>query len=192
MTGAIALALFVIGCSSVTIEQPLSTHPTPVDKDQFEGTWLVEKSAIEVKFASNGVARIAGTEWKDDHFRLVQGEMIVTEGKENKYISIRFGEDGDWTNRYFFLRYTFTDRGDLVVWMPNTDAFEKAVETNALQGVVTKQRDSKNINVTNTPATLLDFMDDPERRDLFEYRKPIVLRRIVAPEKAEQSPERDK
>ncbi|MDD5707600.1 MAG: hypothetical protein PHR35_16890 [Kiritimatiellae bacterium] len=180
-TGAIALALFVIGCSSVTIEQPLSAHPTPVDKDKFEGTWLVEKSAVDVKFASNGVARIAGTEWEEDHFRLVQGEMIVTEGKENKYISIRFEEDGVWTNWYYFIQYKFTDSGDLVLWLPNADAFETAIKTNALQGLVTKEQYSKSINVTNAPAALLDFMDDPEGRDLFGYREPIVLRRIAAP-----------
>jgi hypothetical protein len=191
MTGAIALALFVIGCSSVTIEQPLSEHPTPLDKDKFEGTWLIEKLILDIRFASNGVARIATTDWKDDRFRLVQGEMIVTEGRKDNFISVRFEEDGAWTNQYFLLQYTFTDNGDLVLWLPNMDEFEDAIRTNTLQGVIEKQY-STSISVTNPPAGLLDFMNDPQRQNLFELREPIVLRRIVAPDKAEQPPKRDK
>lgn len=188
----LSLALLLSGCSSVTIPHPLSIHPKAVDKDKFEGTWLVDKSAVEVRFGSNGVARIARTEWKDDHFRLVQGEMIVTEGNKDNYISIRVEEDGVWTNRYFFLKYTFTDSEDLVLWLPNGDAFEAAIKTNALQGVITKKTYSTDISVTNAPASVVDFLNDPERGDLFEYREPMVLRRIAPPEKAEQPPERDK
>jgi len=188
---ALSVVFLFYGCSSVTITQPLSTQPKPIDKDKFEGTWLIEKDTAVVRFASNGVARIAGVEWKGENFRLVQGEMIVTEGKTENFISIRFAEDGVWTNRYLFAQYTFTDTGDLVLWPPNTSEFEDAIRTKTLQGVVTKGQYSSSINVTNSPTDMLDFMNDPQRVNLFNYREPMVLRRIIAPEKAEPKPEGD-
>ena len=87
---AISVSLLVAGCTSVTTQYPLSADAKPLDKEKFEGTWLIDKNAFSIRFASNGVARIAGVEWKDDQFQLLQGEMIVTEGKENNFLSVRF------------------------------------------------------------------------------------------------------
>lgn len=183
---ALAVTALLAGCSAVTTPHPLSTQPKPVDKDRFEGTWQGGEGTVSVRFASNGVARLAGTEWNDEQFRLVQGEMIVAEGKKDNFISVRFEENGTWTNRYFFFQYKFTGNGDLVLWSPNIDEFEAAIKSNVLQGVVTTKmvmkKNTTSVSVTNSPGELLDFMNDPGRRNLFNYREPLVLRKIAAPE----------
>ena len=179
---ALAVTMLFAGCSAVTTPYPLSTQSKPVDKERFEGTWQGGEGTVSVRFASNGVARLAGTEWNDDQFRLIQGEMIVAEGKKDNFISVRFEQNGAWTNRYFFLQYKFTDNGDLVLWGPNIDEFEAAIRSGMLQGVVTKKKNTTSISVTNAPGELLDFMNDPERRTLFNYREPMVLRKIAAPD----------
>lgn len=180
---AISVFLLVSGCSSVTTDRPLSADSKPLDKEKFEGTWLFGDDALTVRFASNGVGRLAGVEWKDDQFQLAQGEMIVTEGKKNNFLSVRFQEDGVWTNEYCFFQYSFTDQGDLLLWLPNPDVFEHAIKTNALSGVVRKEQFSTSVTVTNATGVLLDFINQPERLDLFKYKEPVVLRRIAGPKK---------
>jgi hypothetical protein len=176
IAGAVALALVVAGCSSVMTQYPLSAQPKPVDKDKFEGIWI--EGPIHVHFASNGVARIAAVEWGEDQFGLFQGEMIVTEGKKDNFISVRIEAESAWHLR----QYKFTVNDDLLVWEPNSDAFAVAIETNLLLGSVQKSSmGTPNVEVTDSPDEMLDFLNDPERRDLFNYRNPQVLRRIAAP-----------
>jgi len=187
LTRAIALLLLFTGCSSVTIPQPLSSPPQPVDQEQFEGTWLFEHNTFAVRFASNGVARIACTEWRDDDFGLLRGEMVVTEGRENNYISVRFEEDGQWTNDYLVFQYKFA--GDaLVLWWPNVDEFEAAIRAKRLQGDVSKNKYAASISITNSPSELLAFLNDPARKTLFEYKDPIVLRRVAPADTDDRHP----
>jgi hypothetical protein len=73
----IPLLLLLSGCSFVTTQQPLSSAPEPIDRDKFEGAWLSEEEVVFIRFAASGVARLAGLDWKDDQFQMVQGEMII-------------------------------------------------------------------------------------------------------------------
>jgi len=176
---AISMALLVVACSSVATQYPLSAEPRPVDKDRFEGIWLHHKEPLVLRFASNGIARIAGVEWKDDQFRLVQAEVIVTIGKKSNFLSVRFQRDGKWMDHYYFLQYHFTDQGDLLLWLPNAAVFKEAIGTNRLQGMVVKKGQyDTDITITNAPTALLEFIDAPENLTLFNYREPMVLRKI--------------
>jgi hypothetical protein len=49
----------------------------PIDRDKLEGAWLSEEEVVFIRFADSGVARLAGLDWKDDQFQMVQGEMII-------------------------------------------------------------------------------------------------------------------
>jgi hypothetical protein len=174
------IALLVAsGCSSVTTTHPLSSNPKPIDQEEFEGAWLADDQTFHVKFSSNGVAKIAGVEWKSNQFHIVHGEMIVTEGDEHNFLSVRFQEDGEWMEDYFFLPYTFTEQDDLILWAPDTDVFEELIEKKQLQGIIKKGKYSTNITITNAPAGLLEIINDPENLKLFEYREPTILRKIT-------------
>lgn len=183
-TFALTASLLFTGCSSVTTSFPISAEPQPIDQDKFEGSWMVDKGAVSLQFASNGVARLAGVEWKDDRFRMVQGEMIVAKGQKNNFISLRFEDDGAWTNSYYLLQYHFTDQGELLLWQPNAKAFESAVATNRQMGVVSKSQYSVHVNMTNSPSALIEFIETSGVPDLFDYREPTVLRKIAPLEKA--------
>lgn len=175
-----ALLTALAGCSSVTTDSPLSLEPKVVDKAKFEGTWILDKQAIAIQFASNGVAQLAGTEWKDDHFRLIRGEMIVTEGGQGNYLSIRFEEDGAWPTNYFFTRYGFSSQGELLVWLPSPAWFKTAVLTNDLTGVITTDKHSSKIAITNAAGVLLEYLERSDKGDCFDFEKPIILRKAGA------------
>jgi len=176
----LALALlYSAGCSSVMIEEPLPGNPEPFDQRSFEGTWLFDGNVVELKFGSNGTAKIAGLEWKDDQFQLWQQELIVTKGTRHNFLSLRAEENGELMEDYFFAAYTFSDNGDLIVWIPEEDAFEKLVSEDVLEGSVTKGKSSKNILITSPPAKLLEILNDRKNRELFDYTEPIVFRKLI-------------
>lgn len=177
---SIITILLILSCSSVTIRQPLSNNPEPIDQEKFEGVWLVDDDeVVHVKFADSGIAKIAGLEWRDDQFQIMHGEMIMSEGNEYNFLSVRFQEDDKWVDNYFFLPYKFTEQGDLVLWLPNEDAFEEAIGKKQLQGIIDKGQYSTSITVTNTSERLLEFINDPDNLRFFEYKEPIVLRKIT-------------
>lgn len=184
---AIVVAVLLGGCSSVTLKHPLSIDPKPVDKDKLEGTWLVGTSTVTVRFAKNGIAKLAATIWKDDEFRLRRGEMIVTEGTRHNFLSVRIeDEHGKMPDAYGFLQYAFVNDGDLVVWAPNVKVFEEAVEKKILQGGIERGQSTR-ITVASKPADVLAFIDDPDRTDVFVYGEPTVLRKIAPPEGADRA-----
>ena len=171
-----ALLVFLIaGCNPVTTLYPLGAPLIPEDKDNFEGSWLKDNdSVISIRFTSNGVGHIAAPFWENDQFRLVQMELIVTKNKDKKFISVRIKERETWDNYYYFAQYDFSDKGELILWEPNIEAFEAAIKTRNLEGV----DKNSGINITNPPGVLLKFLNDNDNQTLFKYRNPIVLRKI--------------
>ena len=77
---SISAMVLTAGCSSVRIKQPLSGVPKPIDREEFEGAWFTGDTVVHVKFDRNGVAQIAGVDWKDNQFQIVHAEMIVRRG----------------------------------------------------------------------------------------------------------------
>jgi hypothetical protein len=180
----VLLSIFIIAltlsCSSVTIRYPISKSPDPINQEKFEGIWLVDDDdVIHVKFDSNGIARIAGLEWENNQFTIMHGEMIISSGDEHNFLFVRFQEDDKWMDDYYFLIYKFTEKGDLILWLPNVDAFEEAISKKYLQGIIETGQYSKDITITNTSEKLLEFINGSDNLILFEYREPIVLYKIT-------------
>jgi hypothetical protein len=167
------------GCSSVTSTHPLSIDPTPIDKEKFEGIWIMENGTIHVKFTDNGLARLAALDWEENEFRVIQGEAIVTQGKAHNFLSIRYQENPEKREGYFFLPYKFTDQDDLVLWPPVPGVFEKMIENKKLKGIAKKGKYSTSITITNEAGALLNIINDPDNLGLFDYRNLIVLRKIA-------------
>ena len=176
------VAIFVAGCDTVTMWQPLSAAPQPIDREQFEGAWRVGGSGIfHIRFGEDGVGRIAAVDWENGEFSIRHGQMIVTEGQAHNFLSVRFQEDDEW-QAYHLAQYRFTEQGDLILWLPNIKTFEKAVEDNALRGMVEMRRHSTHVVLTGDPAVTLLFIDDPENLTLFDYRNPIVVKKLAGVE----------
>ena len=167
-----------IGCSSVTIKDPLSENPEPIDQEKLEGTWVLNDEVFHVKFGSNGVAQIAGVEWESNQFHIVHAEVIVTKGDKHNFLSVRRQEDGRWMGDYYFLSYMFAENGDLVAWVPNANVFKNLIKEKELQGVITEGKYSTSVSITNSPLKLLKLINDPENLKLFEYTEPTIIRKI--------------
>ena len=176
LTGLIIL--LSAGCSAVTTMYPLSENPEPIDKDKLEGSWLLNNEVFQVKFASNGVAQIAAVQWKSNQFQIVHAEMTVTKGDKHNFFSLRSQEDGKWMDKYYLLQYMVTQNNDLVVWNANVDEFENIVKSQILPGTIQKNKSSTIVSITNAPTKLLKLINGPENIKLFDYKSPIILRKI--------------
>ncbi len=174
---SLVLVAAVCGCSSVTLQQPLSSAGSVADKEKFEGLWVIDDQPIVVRFTEDGVGQVAVVEWKEDAFQLVRGEFVITESKPNNFVSLRFQENGQWPERYHFVQYSFTPQGDLLLWIPDISRFEEAVTDGLLAGEVMKQQHSTEVRLSGSSEAVLQFLSDAGQPDLFRYREPIVLRR---------------
>lgn len=174
------IALVSLGCSSVTTVDPLPWKTEPTDQERFEGTWLIGDGALQIRFAETGVARFAGLDWQDGRFQLEQGEMTICHGEELDFLSVHAQEDGAWMDGYYLVQYRFTDDGDLVLWLPDPEAFADAVTEGRLEGTVEGEGCCKDVIVTSPPAELLELIDDADDLELFDYREPMILRRLTA------------
>jgi hypothetical protein len=183
---AIGFALMSIGCSSVTTVHPLPWKTEPADQDRFEGTWLVGDDSFQIRFADSGVARFAGLDWEDDQFRLEQGEMIICRGEHLGFLSVRTQEDGEWMDHYYLVQFKFTDPGELLLWLPEADAFADAIARNRVEGAVDGDGAGTDITITSPPEALLDLIDDPDDLELFDYKSPLILRRVTVWEPSAQ------
>lgn len=171
------LAVACCGCSSVSITQPLSERST-VDQQKFAGTWVFDDQTIQVTFSDDGVGHLAGLQWDSGDYRITRAEIIVTQGKDCNYLSICSKDNGKKGDGYSFAQYTFTEPGDLVLWAPNVSAFAEAVDAGKLEGSVKREEYTVNVKITSPPTKVLAFLDDPANTWLFEYKRPLVLRKL--------------
>ena len=172
------LLLLLGGCSYVAILQPLPQAGDSAAQALLEGEWLSGDMVVSLRFASNGIGCIAGLDWKDDHFRIEEGELIVSNAGEKNYFSARFRNNAKWENRYYFVRYRLTSQGDLLLWPPVVSTFEQAVKAGSLAGTVEKGAWGTRVIVTSDSEKLLKFLSDQGTGVLFEYEDPTVLKRI--------------
>lgn len=178
----VIVAIFIAGCDSVTMRQPLSAEPQPIDREQFEGSWRIDGPAIlHIRFGDDGVGRLAYLEWEDGEFRVRRGQMIVTEGREHNFLSVRFQEDGKW-GEYHLAQYRFTPQGDLIVWLPHISSFVDAVEGERLAGEIERGRHATHVTLTGDPEEILRFINDPDKMRIFSYRNPIVVKKLAGVE----------
>lgn len=170
--------LLVAGCSSVTTDQPLPRMSGTFEQGLFEGVWMANDQILMVQFSSDGIARVAGLEWKDDEFQLERAELILSGGDDLKVASVRAQEDGEWLDQYFFVQYEFTQQGDLVLRLPNVDFFDEAVSDGRLEGFVDRGEYGRDIRVGASPEVFLEFLKGQDPSVIFGVGDPVVLKRV--------------
>ena len=175
----VLLMLGVGGCSSVTLVQPLPQSPDATERARFEGEWIAGDQVLYVRFGSGGIGQFAGVDWKEDRFQLEKGEFVLSRGQTHHFLSLRVQEKGVWEDRYYFVQYHFTAQGDLVLWLPDVDAFRNAVAQGKLVGIGESRRESGSVTIASPPELVVAFLNDPANGVLFDYRDPMIVKRLI-------------
>jgi hypothetical protein len=157
------LVLAVGGCSSVTIKEPLPMISNAAELARFQGEWVSDDQILYIRLGSNGIGKFAGVDWKNDQFQLEKGEFIVSKGSENGFLSVRVQENDKWLEGYYFLQYHFTKAEDLLLWLPEVNAFADAVEKEKLKGTTEKGKSSVSVVIISPPEKILAFLNDPSK-----------------------------
>jgi hypothetical protein len=183
------LLILCVGCSSVTVKQPLPRKASPSELAAFEGEWVSEGQIVFMRFDDGGMGHFAGVDWKEGKFRLDEGEFTVSKGAEKGFLSARVMENGKWSEGYYVAQYRFTDEGDLILWLPDVGAFADVVDKGKLDGVVEKGTQSRSVVITSPPEKVLAFLNDPVNGTLFDYREPMIIKRLLlTPPSREEEP----
>lgn len=172
-------ALWAVGCSMVSVREPLPMTDRPDARAMLEGTWQLEDGMGELRFQADGIGQFAALEWEDNDFKIVRGEIHLSNAADLGLMSVRTQEDGEWEDRYLVVAYKVVQNGDLVVWTCQAETFADAVESGALAGEVSRGRYGTDVELSSEPTAVLDFISGSNAVQLFNWRDPMVIRRLL-------------
>ncbi len=179
---ALALAALLAGCTAATT-QPLPATPlSDAERARFDGVWMAEtaQGVASVRIDCDGVGHLAWTEWRDGRFQMQELQFTFAQGKKGwdkaRFVSLRVQSKDGKETRYLLVRYLDSGDNMLLVWAAQPAPFAEAIRSGRLQG----QAGEHDNLITSPPEAVLDFIDDPNDVRLFNYQRPIVLRRLVA------------
>lgn len=186
MMAALA-AVLLSGCGA-EMEQPLPVTPlSGAERARLEGAWVVSddhgEHVVDVHVTCEGVAHLAMVGWDKDKFRIglraTWQFARSVQGKHNSgFISLRLEEEDGKPEKdppYIPLKYRFMSDNMLVIWPPRLDAVAAAIKAGRLKGQVKEFTNE----ITSPPKAILDYLDSPDGDLLFEYREPMVLRKVA-------------
>ena len=182
LAAALALCAVLSGCG-VVMEQPLPAAAlSDAEHTRFEGTWVADNSdgVVSVRIDCDGGGHVASAEWKGGRFQMDETQVVFSQGMKGgekaRFLSLRVQGKDEKQARYLLLKYQFSSDDTLVVWGAQPGPFAEAIKSGRLKG----QSEQHQTFLTSPPQAVLDFIDDPDDVRLFDYRKPLILRKVAA------------
>ena len=174
--------MLLTGCKTVVSMNPVGIPDTEIKKEQYEGIWQIDEGAIQCKFAKDGKTLVVGgVEWNDDaqEYKLQQIKVDLRKIGDRRFLNLLSQDDDTETTgpRYFFAEYNFKDGNEeyILLWYPDFGKFKEAIEENKIVGSATDDT----VTITEKPESLMTFLQQYQDKDLFNYREPIIIRRIA-------------
>jgi hypothetical protein len=170
---AAATALLLTGCTGVYSPQPFGDKPHALTAADWDGTWATCDSAMLVRVTDSAAGKLQYSETK------VEKGAFVT-----KTTDIFVRESGDWLfasiadesthDRYEWARIR-RDGDQVIVWVPDKDAFRALVQSGKLKGRLVDQ------------GVILDPLSAEQMKALtsgalgvpFKWAEPSVIHRLA-------------
>jgi hypothetical protein len=180
-------AIFLGGCSSVSSKFLIGT---PVEENlsaKFDGVWdLGDGNVGQVKYLGKGQLRVAGGEWKEGRFELTEMTIVLTKCGNKQFVNFYDQEKVDEKGSNYLFGYGAFIGDYFLVWLPKTEVFEKAVNAGKIKGKVSKEKNSKSIDLEESSDTLCRFLQDQAVELLFDLEDPMIYRRMIKAAAEEQ------
>ncbi|MEN8165774.1 MAG: hypothetical protein ABFS37_16715 [Acidobacteriota bacterium] len=166
----------VIGCSTVTSVNPIG-RPLVTDLSaELTGTWMgAEGNQLQIHCDSAGDLTYAVTEWKEDQgaFVLETGDGLLTSIGDRVFFNDLEDQAGE-PSKYSFLLLRVMD-GQLIVWLPNVDAFRKLVEEKVLVGDIEEDSQASNVVLTGSSEEIAKTLETLDLAELFDWSEPAIV-----------------
>ena len=177
----IALLLFVTGCSSVYVSQPIGEKPHVLDKADWEGYWLVhpeldkKPNMLHVKVVDANEGRLQLACFDEDATSLKIYEATVRESGSNGLLFITM-PDPDGGEKLGRMLWGCLGRGEdlALVWVPDAEKFGKLVRDGKLRGKLVE----KNVFLEPPTAEELKILVT-DSRSLFYWGAPAICHRVA-------------
>ena len=203
------LVLLLGGCSAVTSDAPVGDKIEALDPKDWNGLWVFpqglrdedDSTAVRlvVSDAKNGVISASTSYLDHDAGRLVEDELKILTG--NLYVRRSDSSPGYWLISQKASEFNETSREghgwviasrrsrQLILWVPNADAFKDLVTNGALHGEVFAGRYSTYVHLGELTAEDLALISSRDgvlsaRREpvqpgliLFYWDNPLVFTR---------------
>lgn len=178
LLAAVALLFLSTGCSSVSSTKQLGQPVTDVEAKQLEGIWLIpDEQPIHIRHVAGNELRMAGIEWKDGSFELVEMTLHVTRDNDVLYVNLTHGKSNEPTT-YSFLRLSTIESELLLAQGPNVTTFEQAVADGKINGTIERKQHETNVALDPDGKQLDEFVSPSRAAEQFNFEEPLVLRRI--------------
>jgi hypothetical protein len=168
------LSVALTGCSGVFVAQPIGAKPATLAPGDWEGTWFDGSDACKARVidSAGGRLQLLNVKIKDNKAELETTELLVRESEGWLFFNLR--DDDPAKNRYAWARGKL-DGDQLVVWVPDRDAFAALIRSGKLKGHVEDK------DVFLDPPTSDDFkaLTSGALGVPFEWEKPFVFRRLA-------------
>lgn len=171
--------LIAVGCSTVATKSPLGDPLAASEAKRLEGVWLNPRGETAwVKHVKDNRLRIAGVEWTDDHFSLVELNAYATEDEDRRYINFEPVKDADPEAPLSFVRIVLQEGDDLVVALPKAEAFDAAIKDGKLSGGTKQARFGLEVKLDSPTKALNEFVQPADEAAQFHLAEPMVLHRV--------------
>jgi len=173
--GALVLCT-LIGCSTVTSVNPIGRPLASDLSAELTGTWMgAEGNQLQIHCDSAGRLTYAVTEWKEDQgaFAIETGDGILTSIGDRVFFNYVENQDADRPTHGFLLLRAMD--GQLAVWLPDVDEFQKLVEENVLIGDLEEDSQASNVVLTGSSEEIATALENLDLAGLFDWSEPAVV-----------------
>ncbi len=170
----VALTSLIIGCSLVQSVNKLGKDVYIPNKDDWEGTWVAEDGALQLKIIDqeHGEIEIMFIE----NGKLLKYKVFLTQNDDdNTYMNII----GTIEEKYYHFAKFKKDNNHIIVWQASAEALKEAIIKKNINGNIVKNKYSDTITINATKKELNKFFIKNRRQMLFEYEDPHILRRLT-------------
>ncbi len=170
----LALTSLIIGCSFVQSVNKLGKDVYIPIKDDWEGTWVAEDGALQLKIIDQAHGEIEIMFIEDG--KLLKYKVFLTKnGDDNTYMNVI----GRKEEKYYHFAKFKKDNNLTIVWHISTEALKEAIIKKNLNGNIINNKYGDTILINATKKELNKFFINNRRQMLFEYENPLILRRLT-------------
>ncbi len=186
LVSLIAIVLLT-SCATVVSKHPVGISKYNISTNDWNGTWLSHNGIINIKVIdkNNGIIQLALIEYKNDKFKLETVTIQILKGKQWLYANILEMENKK-ANEEFFWGKIKKQENQIVFWLPSTESFTKAAESEKLHAIIDKSEPITNgreivqemglgeVKLLDDPEKIIDLIEN-KGSSFFYWENPIVL-----------------
>ncbi len=170
----LALTSLIIGCSVVQSVNKLGKDVYIPNRDEWEGTWVTEGGALQLRIINQEHGEIEIMFIEKD--KLLKHRVFLTQNDANNtYMNIIGKPEEEY---YHFVKFK-KNNNQAIIWNVSIEALKEAIIKKKINGSIVKNEYSDTLIINATKKKLNSFFIKNKKQMLFEYEKPLILRRLT-------------